>query len=177
MSDLLLMSEAVFATQTTRLGDRLLLTVAMLGVMALIYWGMWRGWHRSEGQSPASLAVAPAGWTPRLVGSAIYASTTHRGQWMRRVGWFDLGARSRAEVAVGPEGVRIARDGSEPFFIARDRIESIHLAPGIAGKIVGGKGVLIISWRPGTLPVDTGILPDAEIRSAMVSAAMEFIDE
>jgi hypothetical protein len=168
----------ITAATTTDLGARLLWTGAMLAVMGVIYFGMWRSWRaRRRLLLGAELPTAPSDWTAHTCGEGIYASTTAHHRWLERMHAESLGVRSRARICVGGTGILIDRVGARALYLPKESIQAISLAPGIAGKVVGGKGVLVITWTLGTSLVDTGVLPDVDGRDRLIAAAMELIDE
>lgn len=167
----------MMSAATTSLGERLLLTLAMLAIMGLIYAAMWRGWHRRSDQPFPDLADRPADWHEEKSVDAVYASTTLAGQWLVRVRDHGLGQRSPARVCVGRQGVLIERTGERDLFIPRGQIRSVSLVPGIAGKVVGGRGVVVITWSWGDRDVDTGFLPEMDRRSELVEAILELIND
>lgn len=163
----------ILAATTTRLADRMALTAGMLLVMALIYLAMWRGWNRHDAAHDSVLPDWPDRFVPDVRAGGVYASTTIAGEWMQRIRSHGLGSRSRVEIAVGAEGVAITRTGAPLLFIPADRITNVTSGPGIAGKVVGGRGLLVISWQLGRLDVDTGLLPDPSGRADLTRAAMK----
>lgn len=173
-----MMSLAV--TATTRLGDRLWMTLAMLALLALIYLAMWRAWHRPDPVTIGALPEVPENWLEqdrqkRICAECIYASTTLSGRWMQRLRAHGLGERARGLICVGEAGILIQRDGATDLFIPRGSVRGVSFAPGIAGKVVGGKGVVVISWQMEGVLVDTGVLPDLALRAQILSAGAELI--
>lgn len=183
--------------------------LVLLVVLLLAWWGMRAGWvhrrRRTEAAVPAVPAV-PADLGPALVGpfDAVYVSTTTAGDWLDRVVAHDLGVRSPAEVAVHASGVVVRRTGARDLFVPAAALRAAGVAPGIAGKVVGRDGIVVLTWLPpaprtapddttpdgttpddatpdGTTPdahaLDTGILPrHAADRDALVAAAAALID-
>jgi hypothetical protein len=166
----------MMSAETTDLGVRLLWTAGIVVVLVLIYLAMWRSWRRSP-QYAAPHTHTPAQWQAQICVAAVYASTTRSGRWMERLRGGDLGSRSRANLCVGDLGIWIDRENAESIFIGRKAITSISLAPGIAGKVVGGRGVLVVTWMLGDHLVDTGLLiTDQQNREAIFTAASELVD-
>ncbi|WNB84257.1 hypothetical protein [Cellulomonas sp. ATA003] len=117
---------------------------------------------------------------------ATYVSSTVAGDWLERVVAHDLGARSRAVVQVFTGGVRIQRQGATDLWIAASALRAATTAPGMAGKYVGGDGLVVLTWQlPDTAAqldtgaqsdtgtqLDTGLRPRrAEDRTALLDAA------
>ena len=141
----------------------------MLAVGALILWGMWRGWRGLARRSEPRVGALPTLPDAAVLGQArtapiegTYVSTTGAGDWLDRVGAGDLGFRARAVVQVHDAGVQIARAGATDLFIPVSALDGARLTSGIAGKYVGGKGIVVLRWTTlaadGTpTALDTGI--------------------
>jgi len=99
---------------------------------------------------------------PARAVEGVYASTTSSGNWLDRIVAHGLGVRSNAWVQVEPDGVFIAREAAPDLFIPVTDLCGAALAPGIAGKVTGGEGVLLITWRLGDRQLDTGFHPRAK---------------
>ena len=160
----------------------------MLAVGALVLWGMWRGWRglarRSEPRVGALPALPDAGELGQARTAPIegtYVSTTGAGDWLDRVGAGDLGFRARAVVQVHDGGVQIARAGATDLFVPTHAIDSARLTSGIAGKYVGGKGIVVLRWTTlaadGTpTALDTGIRTlHAADRSTLIDAVSALV--
>jgi hypothetical protein len=123
----------------------------LLFVPALV--GMLIGWRRRVRTSAALVGDLPpvpddAALGPELCPPAAgtYVSTT-AADWLDRVAAHDLGVRSAAEVHVHRAGVLIARRGARDLFLPTASLTSVGAAPGIAGKVVGRDGLVVIGWR------------------------------
>ena len=57
-------------------------------------------------------------------------------------------------------GLLIDRAGSTPVFVPRSDLLGARLAPGLAGKVVGEGGLLVVRWRLGDAELDTGVRAD-----------------
>lgn len=114
---------------------------------------------------------------------ATYVSSTLAGDWLARVGVHGLGDRSAAEVTVLDGGIVVDRDGSPPLLLPADALHGVGTAPGMAGKYVGGDGLVVVTWL---VPADgetdatllvTGLrLRYAADRSRLVEAATALIN-
>lgn len=127
-------------------------TVALALVVLLAWWAMRRGWRRRAARTEDAVPVLPQApdelGTPRLGPiEAVYVSTTREGDWLDRIAAHDLGVRSRADVAVFDSGVRIAREGAQDVFIPAGTLRGASTAPGIAGKVVGRDGLVVLTWH------------------------------
>jgi len=154
--------------------------VLLLVVVLLAWWGMRAGWEhrrrRTQDVVPTIPAV-PDDLGPALVGplEAVYVSSTLAGQWLERVVANDLGVRSPAQVSVHDAGVLVRRTGAHDVFVPRDALRGAARAPGIAGKVVGRDGIVVLTWLPPGAPedhaLDTGLLPrHAADRDALLAA-------
>jgi len=144
--------------------------VLALGVLGL--WGMRTGWqHRTRrtGGLVPTLPPVPADGSadlgrPRTEPiEATYVSTTVAGDWLDRVTAHGLGLRGPAFVQVFDGGVRILRRGAADLFVPASALRASGTAPGIAGKVVGGDGIALVTWRaPGE---GDGVLLDTGLRT------------
>lgn len=165
------------------------LAVALiLGAGALILFAMWRGWQglqqrsapRVGGLTPLPDAAAlGAERTPPIDGT--YVSSTGAGDWLDRVAARDLGFRSRAVVQVYDAGVRIARKGALDLFLPVAALIEARLSSGMAGKYVGGQGIVVLRWTTPaadgtTTALDTGIRTTrAADRSTLLDAVAALV--
>lgn len=151
-------------------------------ILVLAGWGMWHGWGRRVRASAAAVPAIPA--VPDELGAtrlgpleATYVSSTTAGDWLDRVSAHDLGARSAAEVEVHDTGVLLRRRGATDVFVPADRLRAVGTAPGIAGKFVGGDGLVVLTWESGAdRMLDTGLLVrHRSERPALVQAVQALI--
>lgn len=161
---------------------REVLSVGALAVLAVVVLLLmrkgWRGRAERSAVLVGDLPVAPADPGPVLHGpvEATYVSTTLAGSWLDRVVAHDLGSRSPAQVLVLPAGVLLQRTGAADVFVPAADLLGAGLAPAIAGKVVGGEGLVILHWRLGTQEVETGVLPRHRAdRPALVEAVTHLI--
>ncbi len=139
--------------------------LAALGLTAL--WGMRAGWVRRgarTAEAVPALPAVPADGDPSLGApttepiEAVYVSSTVAGDWLERVVARDLGVRSGAVVQVFGGGIRIDRDGAADLFVPAGALVAVGTAPGMAGKYVGGEGLVVLTWQvPGGARLDTGL--------------------
>ena len=158
----ILLASGEHSAPVTQWAARLALTVLILAVFAGLCWLMWRGYQRRAARQADLPAPATAAPTPVAEGEGvegIYASTTTHGDWLDRIAAHGLGVRSNARAAVTAEGVFLAREAAPDLFIPAADVVGAELAPGIAGKVTGGEGVVLITWRLGEYTLDTGFHP------------------
>lgn len=131
------------------------LSVTILVVLgAALLLGMARGWRRLQrGASP--VPAPPAVPDEDALGAArteevpaTYVSTTRAGDWLDRVGAHGLGVRSAATVQVRDAGVVLRRRGAPDVFVPRAALRAVGMSGGMAGKVVGGEGLVVLTWVP-----------------------------
>lgn len=156
----------------------------LLGLAAL--WGMRAGWRHRRVRTAAvvpTLPPVPAADDPALgpattgTFEGTYVSSTVAGDWLERVVAQDLGVRSQAVVQVFRGGIRIERPGATDVFVPAGALHDARTAPGMAGKYVGGDGLVVLTWTPGDAgSLDTGLrLRRTEDRAALLAAARALI--
>jgi hypothetical protein len=143
---------------------RTLLVLACVAFFVLCVIGMRVGWvHRGRRQLDLPAPADPPAElsTPRLPAlTGLYVGTTTAERWQDRIVAGGLGVRADATVSLHDEGLLIERSGSSAVFIPRDAIIGAGLGSGLAGKVVGAGGLLIVRWRLGEADVDTGVRAD-----------------
>ena len=153
---------------------------ALLGLLACF--GMWRGWRRLSRESATAVPAIPG--VPDELGAtrlgpleATYVSSTAAGDWLARVASHDLGNRSAAEVEVHDAGVLLRRRGASDVFVPAARLRAVGTAPGMAGKFMGGEGLVVLTWAPAEdRLLDTGLLVrHRDERPALVNAVQALI--
>jgi hypothetical protein len=131
------------------------LSVTILVVLGLaLLTGMVLGWRRLQrgtGTMPTPPAVPDdaelgAARTEEL--GAVYVSSTRAGDWLDRVGEHGLGVRSAATVQVHDAGVVVRRRGAPDVFVPRRALRAVGTSGGMAGKVVGGEGLVVLTWVP-----------------------------
>jgi hypothetical protein len=160
-----LLADAPHSAPVTHWILRVLLTILVLAVLTGVYWLMWRGWkNRAARQSdlPVPSSAAPSDTAFGEPVEGVYASTTVSGDWLDRIAAHGLGVRSNARMSVGAAGVLVAREAAPDLFIPADDLVGAHLAPGIAGKVTGGDGIVLLTWRLGDKTLDSGFHPRAK---------------
>jgi hypothetical protein len=142
---------------------RTLLVLLCVAILLLGLYGMRVGWrHRAQRQ--ADLPMPPP--VPSDLGpaqqalSGLYVGTTFAASWQDRVVHGGLGIRAACTATLHPQGVLIDREGAAPVFLPRGDVTEARLAPGLAGKVMGEGGLLVIRWRLGDAELDTGLRAD-----------------
>ncbi|WP_282943939.1 hypothetical protein [Cellulomonas endometrii] len=158
--------------------------LVVLGVALLL--GMVKGWRRLQrGTSavPAPPAVpdeADLGAARTAAFDGVYVSSTRAGDWLDRVGAHGLGVRSVAQVQVHDAGVVVRRRGAPDVFVPRAALRAVGTSGGMAGKVVGGEGLVVLTWVPDPQRdprgLDTGLrLRHPHERDELRAAAQELI--
>lgn len=161
--------------EVTQWPQRLLLTALVLGFVALVCWGMWRGW-RARARRQADL---PAPAEPPTDFGAVaaraegrYVATVRADQWLDRIVAHGLGAPAAGELLVGPAGVLVERDGAPALFVPAADIVLATTGTGMAGDVVEREGLAVIRWTLGEAQLDTGFRArSAEQQREVVAAA------
>ncbi|MEO3975178.1 hypothetical protein [Streptomyces sp. CAU 1734] len=137
--------------------------VGLLLFIALVYWLMRQGWKWRAGLQSGlpELPQAPeAPGEPLLAMTGRYHGSTTAGHWLDRIVAHGLGVRSRAELTLTAEGVRVERPGAADFFIPAAALREARLDKGIAGKVLAEGGLLVLTWEHGGTLIDSGFRSD-----------------
>jgi hypothetical protein len=142
---------------------RLMLVVLCAALAVLAVLGMRRGWrNRLARQSDLpDLPAVPADLGPVLLSATgLYVGSAFAGSWQDRVvhGGLGVPAETTAEVHAG--GLLLRRNGASTLFVPRQWWQGARLAPGLAGRVVGEGGLLVLRWQLGGALVDTGFRAD-----------------
>jgi hypothetical protein len=156
---------------------------------AAALWGMRAGWRHRGARTAAAVPDLPAVPAPddAALGApvtgpleATYVSSTVSGDWLERVVAHDLGTRSAAVVQVFAAGVRIERPGARDLFVPAAALRGAGTSGGMAGKYVGGQGLVVLTWQPpapGAATLDTGLrLRRAADREPLLRAVRGLLD-
>ena len=158
----------------TRVQAGLVLLLVAVVLLGLMWWG-WRGRLRRQ-SGVAQLPEPPVDVGDVLLGpiEATYVSSTTAGQWLDRVAARELGLPSAAQVTVTSRGISIVRQGATDVWIDAAALDGVRRQAGIAGKVVGGQGLVVLTWRLGSVSLDTGLRPRYSTdRDALAERAAE----
>jgi hypothetical protein len=152
--------------------SRLVLTLIVLALIALLVALMWwgfRGRRRRQADLPAFPEV-PAGLLERVrdgkaepllpPSTGVYASTVTDQSWQDRVAVGDVGFRADATAHLLTEGLLFDRGGATPVWIPAASVRAARTEAGIAGKVMGRDGLLVVRWAIGEHEFDTGFRAD-----------------
>ncbi|UEJ83299.1 hypothetical protein Bra3105_02965 [Brachybacterium halotolerans subsp. kimchii] len=164
----------------------LALLVLLVIFVLLARWGWRRRAARQSDLPELPLPVAGGkalSWTADPVaGDGVYVVSTLAGRPLERVTARGLGFRRRVQITdaddAGHQVLSIApvrgSQGSAWFLIPWADVLSVHTAPGMIGKWVGGDGLLVIRWRLGSTELDTGFrLDDRADQDRLLALAAE----
>ena len=143
---------------------RFLLVLAVIAFFVLcaaaMRWG-WRNRQRRQAYLPGFPEV-PADLTfrelPELTG--VYVSTVTAGDWQDRIAVGDIGHRSGVTVRLADTGLLLDRTGASPLWIPVGSIVDIRRDRGLAGKVMGIEGLLVVRWKLGEHQLDSGVRGD-----------------
>jgi hypothetical protein len=156
---------------------RTILVIVCVVVLLLTLLAMRTGWrNRMARQSvlPA-LPVRPADLGAEVLrADGLYVGTTYSSSWQDRVVHAGLGERAAATAVLSGAGLMLDRDGAPAIFVPRSAFIEARLAPGLAGKVMGEGGLLVLRWRLGEAELDTAFRADDKTTyPAWVSAINE----
>ncbi|HVK22492.1 MAG TPA: transporter [Actinokineospora sp.] len=152
---------------------RFQLSLAVLAVFLLLASLMWWGYRNRARRQAKFLPTFPAvpdglldlvqrgeagDLLPPLTG--VYASTVTDKSWQDRVAVGDIGFRAEATAHLLPAGVLFDRLGASPLWIPADAVVDARTEAGIAGKVMGGDGLLVVRWQVEDQQFDTGFRAD-----------------
>lgn len=161
--------------QVTEWPQRLALTVALVVVLALACWGMWRSWRkRSEQALP--VVTAPPDFRADLQVRGRYVGTSPAEDWMQRVLANGMGAPGNAFANVGPAGILLTREGEPDIFIDAGEVTGAEIGRGVAAQVAEKDGLVLWSWNAGDAHLATGFRPEApEDVVTLVRASEQFV--
>jgi hypothetical protein len=142
---------------------RVLLVALCALLVALALFGMRHGWRSrlaAQAHLPALPAVPDRLGAPTLSTTGLYVGSSFASSWQDRVLHGSLGERADASLELHDAGVLIRRHGADDVFVPRAAVVGARLAPGLAGKVVGEGGLLVLRWRLGVALIDSGFRAD-----------------
>lgn len=167
---------AAESAAVTQWGPRLLLTLAVLAIIALGLWGMRRGWQaRAARQADVAAPSEPPGDPAGAPVPGMYVATTRAGDLLDRIVVHGLGHRGRAELQLDPRGVLIRRTGESAVWIPAADLRDVRLGSGQAQKAYEAGGLILIRWALGATEVETGFRaddPDQHLTTASALSAL-----
>lgn len=151
--------KAASSAPVTNIGERTLLTLAMLAIIALSFLGMRRGWRNKSKREVAPIKTQiPAGATKVTEKvQARFAGTTTTGNWLDRITNYELGTPRGIQLQIFDQGIYLSDELNFNLWIPKSDIQSVGTKRGIAGDVVDKAGMIIFNWLLGDLSVDTGV--------------------
>lgn len=163
--------------QVTAWPQRLLLTLLVIGVIALTVWGMWRSWRK---RAAVDLPVlrAPADFTADTEVAGRYLGTSPAQDWMQRIVANGMGAPGNAFANLAVPGVLLTREGEPDLFIAATQIDDVQIGRGVAGQVAEKDGIVLWFWTVGDRALQSGFRPDApEDVARLMQASQRYVKE
>lgn len=145
-----------------------------------------RSWRSREAASSATTALPtrPADLGAARTGpmEGVYVSTVDAADPLTRLPAHGLGRRSAVVVQVHDAGVVMVRRGETDVVVPLADLVGAHRASGVAGKHVGGEGLVLVRWRLVTdgdeRTVDTGLrLRHPADRATLVDAVQALVTD
>ena len=132
-----------------RLGAHLVFALAVVALIGVGYFAMWRGWRRRAGRVhhlpplPELVSPRPEPLPDPLVApmAGVYVGSVGEGGWQDRIAGRGLGRRAGGSLVVTDAGVDVAG-----LWLPRVSLASVRVGPGLANKVVPGPGMLIVGW-------------------------------
>lgn len=153
--------------------------VALLAALLLLaYAGLWRGWRarrRRHADLPTLPPVPADPGPPIAAADGLYVGTTVAGDWLDRVVTHDLGGQGRAVMSVAPAGVTVSRVGATDVFVPAAALRAARLDRALAGKVVEGGGLVVLTWAHGDRLLDTAFRPDRGDDNAVLVSAVQHL--
>lgn len=115
----------------------------------------WRRRARRDAGLPAPVGEIPAGARTLAVFTGFYVATTSHDQPLERLAIAGLGFRSRMTASVTDAGIALDLTGQSRLFIPTAQIVAVDRATVAIDRVVEKEGLVRLTWRSGTVPVDT----------------------
>ncbi len=106
--------------------------------------------------------LPPAAPGPVVVGATpgLFVGTVFAGDWLDRVAVHRLSDRSAGWLTVHADGVLVDREGSGDLWLPWSVLTAVEPGDGLAGKVVGREGMLVLTWRLGGRDLQSGFRAD-----------------
>jgi hypothetical protein len=140
-------------------------TLVLASLVALAYYGMWRGWQRRVRRTSAALPDLPVPPAADRRGALVleaegtYVSTTTQDDWLDRVAAHGLGGRSTGFLAVHETGLLYRHGAAARLWVPRDALVAVRDERAQAGKVLPGGGIVLVTWQRAGSRFDTGFAP------------------
>ncbi len=147
----------------TDIGPRAAMTLIMVAIVLLSFYGMRRAWlakGKRFALSPAPLTVPSDLMSLAGPFEARFAGTVTAGNWLDRVTVHNLGTPRSISATFTHEGLALVDSqgvGTWSVLIPIRSIEAVQTGRGIAGDVVEPDGMIVITWHLGYLRLATGV--------------------
>ncbi|HWH27631.1 MAG TPA: transporter [Mycobacteriales bacterium] len=133
--------------------DRVALTVAVVAFgagMSLLMLRGWRSRQRRQADLPPPPSV-PAAAADVVAGpvAGLFVGTTFREDWLDRVAVHGLSSRAPGWLTVRTDGVLLERERVADLWFPHAVLHGARVGDALAGKVVGGGGLLLLDWELG----------------------------
>ena len=160
--------------EVTNWPERIALTLLVLGILALVFLAMRRGWinrGRRQATIPApATTIGNSGSVLLQVPGRFVGSSTH-GDWLDRVVVHDLGVPSKATLVVHADGVHFRRTGARDVAIPASAIAAVRLADAVGADVVSN--AIVVTWTLGSAVIDSGFRADTTAAHAAALSALK----
>lgn len=156
--------------------ERAVLTLAVVafGVgMSLLMLRGWRSRQRRQADLPPPPPVpAAAGDVVTGPVAGLFVGTTFREHWLDRVAVHGLSSRAPAWLTVRTGGVLLEREQTADLWLSRTALHGGRVGDALAGKVVGGGGLLLLDWELGGRDVTSAFRADDVAEHRRLAAAV-----
>jgi hypothetical protein len=138
--------------------DRVLIGVAILGLVAIVFVLLGRGWRaRTRSQAGIGEPAAPPAdlGEPTFTEDLLYVASTRAEAPLDRITIAGLGFRARAVLSTAPAGLVLDLAGRGPVFIPRESITGVGRATWTIDRVVDTDGLIFVRWLLGTTGIDS----------------------
>jgi hypothetical protein len=129
--------------------DKFLPAIPVIAVLAvvllLMLWG-WRRRTRRDSTAGAGYAAPATASAPLTETDTFYVATTRGGEHLERLAIPGLKFRGKARLTVSPDGVTIAINGENQFFIEAAALTGVGVTNTAIDRVVEKDGLLRLSW-------------------------------
>lgn len=125
----------------------------MVVALGLAGWGWYRRVRRHRPLAKLLRFETPSS-EPRFSVEALYVATTEVDHPLARIAAGPLAYRSRASLAVHPEGVYVTLRGSNPLLFPKNKIQA-GLATWTIDRAVEPEGLMMVRWLLGEQEVES----------------------
>lgn len=169
------MIHSATSAPVTDIPQRTLLTLLVIGVIALAFFAMRKGWQNKSKRKVDQISTAIPNGAVAISTSvdARFAGSTTSGNWLDRITDQNLGTPRGISLQVFQEGLFMTDLGDFNLWISIESIKKIKTGQGIAGDVVEKNGMLLITWQLGDLAIDTGVRVNRHLDHELIVSAVQ----